>query len=590
MKQLYFSSVILAFLFIVVHQTDAQISCAWKPIKQDFSLPKDNSLFTQSEKNPTEQITDNDAVYTLPVVVHIINTGDSIGSADNPSDSLINAMIVELNKCWRKTESVDGGVDMKMQFALAVRSPQCGSTTGITRVDGSSIPNYASGGITNNNTSGSADETLVKNLSRWPNTDYINIWIVNKINGNAYTPGGYTYFPEYNTAATDGLILNASVVNGTNKTIAHEMGHCFYLYHPFEDEGNETFCAANDNCATEGDMICDLEPELNVPCNTATNTCNNNQPFLIVDTAHNYTVLNNYMGYTTCQYMFTEEQKIRARNALFSYRYSLITSGALTPPNGLTPIPSCTPVAVYGLSPYYGVEKVEFNTLSVYSNTSEADGSIYVDRTCNQSTTVKQGKKYVLTVTGSYGNPHRIKVFIDYNNNGTFDDANETVLSMYTDTASKKITIPKSGVVTGVPLRMRVVADNPAKPAPSACKLHGTSDLGAGQAEDYTVIVTPASKEDLAEDNGDEIAVDNYHVNVYPNPAHDLENIVVYSKVERDISMKFSDASGHIIAIQKRHCNVGVNYFRWNVQSITAGIYYISFDNIDLKPVKVLKQ
>ena len=85
----------------------------------------------------------------------------------------------------------------------------------------------------------------------------------------------------------------------------------------------------------------------------------------------------------------------------------------MTVPDGLVPVAACIPTAVNGLSPYYGVEIVEFNTLSVYSNSSQADGSMNVDRTCNQSTTVKAGKKYQLTITGSYGNPHRIKVFID---------------------------------------------------------------------------------------------------------------------------------------------------------------------------------
>ena len=255
----------------------------------------------------------------------------------------------------------------------------------------------------------------------------------------------------------------------------------------------ETTCADNTDCTQDGDKICDTEPELNVPCNTSTNTCNNNQPFIIADADKNYTVLNNFMGYTNCQWMFTEGQKARARSALINFRYGLITSKALTPADGILPVAACIPTATYGLSQYYGVQKVQFNTLSVYSNTSLADGSFYIDRTCNQSTTVTQGSKYTLTITGSYGNPHRIKVFIDYNNDGDFDDANETLLSSYTDTAKKKITIPITGVVTGVPLRMRVVADNPALPAPTACKLHGTSTDGVGEVEDYAVIVIPAA-------------------------------------------------------------------------------------------------
>lgn len=465
----------------------------WKEARRTYQLNKKTNEFFEKENIQTETAKNTDVVYTLPVVVHVITTGDAIGSPDNPTDANINAMLTLLNNAFNKKGANYGGANMKIKFQLAVRSPQCTATNGIIRVDGSSVPNYVSGGITNINYTGSADEITVKGLSRWSNTDYINIWIVNKINGSSTNPGGYTYFPEYNSALTDGLVLLASVVNGTNKTIVHEMGHFFSLYHTFYDGGNETTCAANNDCTQDGDKVCDTEPGLNVPCGTSANTCNNNQPFEIEDTAKNYTVLNNFMGYTNCQWMFTEGQKARARSALLAFRNGLITSKALTAPDGNLPVAACVPTATYGLSPYYGVQKVEFNTLSVYSNTSLGDSALYVDRTCNQSTTVTQGKAYNIKITGSYGNPHRIKVFIDYNNDGDFNDANETLLSVYTDTAKKRITIPSSGVVTNVPLRMRVVADNPATPAPAACKLHGTSAAGAGQAEDYTVIVVPAA-------------------------------------------------------------------------------------------------
>ncbi len=487
----FFITLLIIYTCPLIAQ-NANSICAWKQTIRDFRLPKNSSLLEKESLQSSTQIIDKDQLFTLPVVVHVITTGDAVGSPDNPTDALINAMIKDLNNAYRKKGASFGGVDMKIQFQLAVRGPDGAVTTGIVRVSGAGVPNYVSGGITNNGTQGSADEITVKGLSRWPNTDYVNIWIVNKINGSSTSPGGYTYFPEYNTAATDGLTLNASVVNGTNKTVVHEMGHFFYLYHTFYDGGNETTCAANDDCSNEGDKVCDTEPMLNVLCGTSGNTCDGNKPFLIADSTKNYTVLNNYMTYTNCQWMFTQGQKARARSALISFRYGLVTSGALSAPATVFPVAACTPTATYSLSPYYGVEKVEFNTLSVYSNTSNADGSIYVDRSINQSTTVTQGQKYTITITSSYGNPHRIKVFIDYNGDGDFNDSNETLLSVYTDTARKKITIPLTGVVTNKPLRMRVVADNPATPAPTACKLHGTSTDGAGQAEDYTVIVLPA--------------------------------------------------------------------------------------------------
>lgn len=496
MKSRY-AIIVITLLTVPIVKANAQENkptCAWKKTTGNFQLAvkKDILRTEQATVRSEAAITDNGSLLTLPVVVHVIHTGTAIGSPDNPSDDSIKVMIQNLSNAYRKKGSSFGGAVINIQFKLAIKSPGCSATSGIDRVNGSVIPNYTSGGITNINYPGSADEVAVKNLSRWPNTDYINIWIVNKINGSNTVPGGYAYFPEYNSALTDGLVLQASVVNGTNKTIIHEMGHYFNLYHSFYDDAFETACATNSDCSNQGDKVCDTEPMQNISCGTAFNACNNNNPFLIADPLKNYTVLNNFMSYSNCQWMFTEGQKSRMRSAIFNFRYGLVTSGGLSTTNLPSPAAACVAVAVNGLSPYYGVQKVEFNTLSVYSSGSMGDGSNYVDRTCSQVTTVKQGKSYTLTVTGSYGNPHRFKVYIDYNNDGDFADAGESVLSAYTDTLRKKITIPASGVVTGVRLRMRIIADNPALPAPSACKLNGTSAEGAGQAEDYSIIIQPS--------------------------------------------------------------------------------------------------
>lgn len=491
MKFFTMKILLLISCFAAISTLYAQTNkCAWLPKNHPHNL---NGRSTNREEGfksllRSQQNTDADSIYTLPIVIHVIHTGTAIGSADNPDDNHIIAMIDGLNKAWRKNGNDFGGADMKIQFQLAAKSPQCEATNGINRVNGSSIPNYVSGGITNYNNPESAQEVDIKNLSRWPNTDYINIWIVNKINGNAFAPGGYAYFPEYNSALTDGMVLNASVVDGSNKTIVHEMGHIFFLSHTFEGS-TETTCSANTDCNTQGDLICDTEPILaEVTCSTATNACTGN-PFIIADAVHNYTILNNYMGYTDCQWMFTQDQKTRARWALFSFRHGLISSGALNASPVPSPTAACLPTATYGLSPYYGVQQVDFNTLNVYSNSSQAEGNHYIDRTCNQSTTVVKGQSYTLNVTGSYFNPHRIKAFIDYNNDGDFDDAGETVLSDWQGLATTIVTIPNTGVITNVPLRMRVVADNPELPEPGACQLNGTAIEGAGQVEDYAVVI-----------------------------------------------------------------------------------------------------
>jgi len=464
---------------------------------------------------------DTDSLYTLPLVVHVIHTGTPIGSPDNPTDADINDMIAGLNDAWRKNGASYGGVDMKMQFQLATRSPQCGSTNGIIRVDGSSVPNYSSGGIAIYTYPGSADEWKVKALSRWPNTDYINIWVVNKINGTGTGIGGFAYFAENNSAAGDGIVMNAYYVNGLSKTLIHEMGHVFEMYHTFYDDWDETQCPRTDSCAWYGDRVCDTEGgKLEFFCTNTTNICTG-LPYSIEDPVHNYTVLNNYMNYTDCPWMFTQGQKERIRATLFTFRHGLTSSGGLSPPIASSPAPACIPTADNGLSAYYGVEKLEFNDLSVYSNSSLGDSATYIDRSCNQRTTVVKGQSYPLTITGSYQNPCWIKAFIDYNNDGDFDDAGESLVSTFEfdGIAAANIAIPLSGVATGVPLRLRVIAEDPSF-EPTACRLTGVPASGAGQMEDYGVIL--ANRVVVSANSGPWNVPGTWECNCIPQPGDEV--------------------------------------------------------------------
>ena len=481
-------------------------SCGW-------SLPETDEVSEimrrQAENKIRQYILQNgaqdtDTLYTLPIVVHVIHTGTAIGSPDNPTDVQINAMIDGLNNAWRKLEAQSGGADMKIQFKLALRSPGCVSTTGINRVNGSGIANYVSGGIGINGFPGSADEIEIKNVSRWSNTDYINIWIVNKINGSAVNIGGYAYFAQYSNAAVDGIVMNAAFVNGTSKILSHEMGHVFELYHTFYDDGNQTNCPRIDSCGFYGDRVCDTEAgKSETVCTNAINVCTGN-PYFIADPVKNYTVLHNYMNYTNCSWMFTQGQKLRVRATLMAFRPGLFTSEALKPPPSISAVMACIPSASFGQSPFYGIERVTFNTIDVYSNSSAGDRAIYVDRTCNQQTVVSKGQTYILRVIGSYANFHSIKAYIDYNADGDFADAGENIFTAYADTATVAIIIPSAGIQTGKPLRLRIVADNPAPgfpTYPSDCQLNGTLDEGSGQTEDYAIIIATGTIQSITSGN-----------------------------------------------------------------------------------------
>jgi hypothetical protein len=43
-----------------------------------------------------------DITYTLPVVIHVITTGDAVGSPDNPTTANIKAMLTTLNNAFAK--------------------------------------------------------------------------------------------------------------------------------------------------------------------------------------------------------------------------------------------------------------------------------------------------------------------------------------------------------------------------------------------------------------------------------------------------------------------------------------------------------
>ncbi|MGZ8542187.1 MAG: zinc-dependent metalloprotease, partial [Chitinophagaceae bacterium] len=285
------------------------------------------------------------ATVTIPVVVHVMHTGGAVGSIYNPSDAQIMGAINYLNQVFAGTYAgmqapVEGGgvVDMEIQFGLAQRTPACGATNGINRVDASSLTNYVANGINASNTTG-CPETTMKNFSRWNPSDYYNIWIVNKIDSADGTSGqfiaGFAYFPGA-PATLDGTVMLATQMAPGEKTLPHEIGHALNLYHTFQGSANNTICPVNATCTTQGDVICDTDPIFNnynagtgvysFACRSGNNTC--------TSTPYTINTESNFMSYTNCYTLFTNGQKARAQAAMtLPSRASLVSGGnlALTP-------------------------------------------------------------------------------------------------------------------------------------------------------------------------------------------------------------------------------------------------------------------
>lgn len=268
----------------------------------------------------------NNTIYTIPVVVHIIHKGEAVGTGSNISDAQIYSAINALNQDFRKMTGTLGdgdGADIEVEFCLAQRDPSGNPTNGINRINGCSVPKYCDEGITSGGAKG-ANETAVKSLSQWHNKSYYNIWVVSEINDNNGGSGvqGYAYFPT--SAIVDGTVVlynafgtvgNLKSYTNRNKTLTHELGHAFALFHTFQG----TSCEET-NCAMQGDRVCDTPPTIQ-NSNCAVPACNGTQQ------------VNNYMDYTnqSCKNMFTEGQKERMRAALENSRSELINSNACEP-------------------------------------------------------------------------------------------------------------------------------------------------------------------------------------------------------------------------------------------------------------------
>jgi PKD repeat protein len=286
-----------------------------------------------------------ESVLKIPVVVHVIHEGEPVGTGTNISDAQIRSAIAALNEDYRKIAGTNGdgdGEDTNIEFCLAVRNPDNRESTGINRVDGTlSITDYITDGITGIENGGNEED--VKALSKWPNTDYYNIWIVNKIEGNDQEgTQGYAYFPGAGPNLDGAVILhnafgttgNLKSFTNLNRTITHELGHAFNLLHTFDE--SKTECYTESDCSSEGDSCCDTPPTIKPPTPSCSPVCINSQ-------------VENYMDYTPqeCKNMFTSCQKTRMRAAIENSRSSLLTSNGcepVTPPvsDFTAPSPTCS--------------------------------------------------------------------------------------------------------------------------------------------------------------------------------------------------------------------------------------------------------
>jgi trimeric autotransporter adhesin len=177
------------------------------------------------------------------------------------------------------------------------------------------------------------------------------------------------------------------------------------------------------------------------------------------------------------------------------------------------------------------------------------------------SATLTKGSTNTITITpGWSGNSQResYRVWIDYNQDGSFDGSGEQVLNINRSNASSvsaNFTIPQNAIEG--PTRMRVSMKR--NSLPGSCEIFSN-----GEVEDYTVYITNNSGNNFGNMNFFELDTDFI---VFPNPVKDKDLNLILNNVNAT-EIKIINSIGQIILIQEFNEKI-------DVSSLKNGIYFI---------------
>lgn len=255
----------------------------------------------------------------IPVVFHIV-----LPDPNEVTDKMIEDQMAVLNRDFAGLNPDSVNIlpafkplfgKSKIQFVLAKRTPTNQPTTGIERVVTTQQTFTQSNNYVKHASTGGANA--------WNSSKYMNVWVCTLGGGLL----GYSTFPGTSTADEQGVVMYSATLPGGSlagyndgRTLTHESGHFFFLFHIWGDDDGA--CTGSDNV---NDTPNQSDASSGCHSGVVTDACSPTAPGIMYQ---------NYMDYSSdgCMALFTLQQVARMEAAMNSYRLSLTTSnGAVSP-------------------------------------------------------------------------------------------------------------------------------------------------------------------------------------------------------------------------------------------------------------------